>query len=103
MGIYDSTDTKAVVHLHAPYTEAVSCLVGGLDVPPGSEFYGRIAYHDWRGVSDDESECQEIVAAIQRVPNCVALIARTHGAFTWGSSIQEAAHRHQALEAACKE
>lgn len=101
--VYSAVPANAVIHTHAPYLEAVSCLQGGLKVPADSMFAGRVAYHDWLGFSDDYAECEEIVANIGKVPNCIALICRNHGAFTWGASVEEALQRHVALEAACQE
>lgn len=101
--VYSAMPANAVIHTHAPCLEAVSCIQGGLKVPADSLFSGRVAYHDWLGVSDDYAECEEIVANINKVQNCVALICRNHGAFTWGSSLEEALRRHSALEAACRE
>lgn len=93
----------AVVHTHSPAIEAASCLKAGVVEPPGSEFVGRLAYYDWEGVSDDKDECQRVSAAIRRVPGCVAVIMRNHGAITFGCSVREALNRHVALDAACRE
>jgi ribulose-5-phosphate 4-epimerase/fuculose-1-phosphate aldolase len=92
-----------VIHTHAPAIEAVACTKSGLAEPPGSEFVGRVIYHDWEGVSDDAAECEIIASLMKQVPGCVALIARNHGAFTWGSTPEEALDRHLALDAACRE
>merc|ERR1711933_579767 len=80
-----------------------SCLAEGLMVGPDSEFAGRVAYHDWEGFSDDRDECQRVVASIHRVPGCVALIMRNHGAITWGNGTTEALERHLAFDAACRQ
>lgn len=99
--IYDSTSAKAVVHTHAPGIEAVSCIKGHLNEETASEFAGRVAYHDWQGLSDDHEECKVIGDVLARHPDAIALIARNHGAFTWGNSVEEALDRHVKLEAAC--
>merc|ERR1712159_389467 len=101
--IYSAMPVRAVVHTHAECLEAVSCIQGGLKVSGNSIFAGRIAYHDWIGFSDDYEECEIIIAAISRVPDCLALVCHNHGAFTWGSSVEEAVQRQLELEAACKE
>lgn len=100
--VYNATSARAVVHTHAQALEAVSCIKGGLIEPVGSEFAGRVVYHDWEGISDDHNECHAIEAAISQVPNCNTLFARNHGAFTWGSSVEEAVKLHIALEEACE-
>jgi L-fuculose-phosphate aldolase len=100
--VYAVTSAKAIIHTHAPALEAVSCIKGGLIGPHGSELAGGIAYHAWQGISDDSEECKVIGETIKKVPDCVALIANNHGAFTWGKSVEEAVERHIALESACR-
>jgi ribulose-5-phosphate 4-epimerase/fuculose-1-phosphate aldolase len=102
--IYSGAPTAgSVIHTHTAAIEAVSCTKTGLVEPVGSEFVGRVIYHDWEGVSDDSAECERISSLMKEVPNCIALICRNHGAFTWGSTPEEALSRHLALDAACRE
>lgn len=96
-------EAAAVVHLHTPSVEAVSCLPEGLQAPEGSVFDGRVAYHDWEGISDDPEECPRVVAAIRSVTSCCAVLLRNHGAITWGQSVDEALQRYWQLDAACSD
>lgn len=99
--VYDYTGNKAVVHLHTKAVQAVACLQGGLRVEAGSEFHGRVAYHDWEGISDETDECPRVGKAITAVNDCCVLILRNHGAITFGASVQEAFDRYVKLDAAC--
>jgi len=102
--VYDAVPSAtAVVHTHSEAIEAVSCLKDGLSLTVDSEFMGRVAYHDWEGLSDDKDECPRLVAALNKVPGAIALMMRNHGAITFGSTVEEALRRHLALDAACRE
>eukprot|EP00931_Biecheleriopsis_adriatica_P092985 TRINITY_DN66735_c0_g1_i1.p1 TRINITY_DN66735_c0_g1~~TRINITY_DN66735_c0_g1_i1.p1 ORF type:complete len:408 (+),score=103.02 TRINITY_DN66735_c0_g1_i1:47-1225(+) len=101
--VYNYTDRKAVVHLHTPAVMAVACLKEGLIVGEGSEFDGKVAYHDWEGFSDDYDECPRVGKAIAAINDCKAVLLRNHGAITFGSTVQEAWDLYVSLEAACNE
>lgn len=101
--VFSATDMTTIVHTHSPAIEAVSCLAEGFVPPPNSEFVGKVAYHPWEGISDDPNEGPRLGAAIKAVPGCHTLIARNHGAFTFGKTVEEAVERHLALDAACRE
>lgn len=101
--VFSATDMTTIVHTHSPAIEAVSCLAEGFVSPANSEFVGKVAYHPWEGISDDPQEGPRLAAAIKAVPGCHTLIARNHGAFTFGKSVEEAVERHLALDAACRE
>mmetsp|Transcript_106293 Transcript_106293/g.204469 ORF Transcript_106293/g.204469 Transcript_106293/m.204469 type:complete len:447 (+) Transcript_106293:40-1380(+) len=93
---------QAVVHLHATAVQAVSCLQEGVQLDKGSPLADCVSYHDWEGISDDFDEQQRVVAAIEQVPSCKALILRNHGAITIGSSVEEALQLFWALDTACQ-
>jgi len=99
--VYTYTENKAIVHLHTKAVQAVSCLEEGLRVDAGSEFDGKVAYHDWEGISDDTDECPRVGHAISAVKDCCVLILRNHGAITFGASVTEAYDRYVRLDAAC--
>lgn len=87
-------EALAVAHCHSPAIEAVSCLEEGVMFlsQPSAAFYGRVAYHDWEGISDESAEAPRIVAALRSVerPPARALIMRNHGAITLGRTVGEA-------------
>lgn len=101
--VYSSTSLSAVVHLHTPAVQAVVSLKEGFVPPQGSEFEGRVAYHDWEGISDDADECPRIIATVTAVPGCKTLLMRNHGAITFGSSVRDALDRYWSLDRECRE
>mmetsp|Transcript_143558 Transcript_143558/g.459151 ORF Transcript_143558/g.459151 Transcript_143558/m.459151 type:complete len:507 (-) Transcript_143558:48-1568(-) len=83
-------DVKAVVHLHTPSAVAVSCLEEPFVclAQHGAAFHGRVAFHDWEGISDDADECVRISAAVKGDFN--VLLMRNHGFCAFGASVAEA-------------
>ena len=55
-------DVKAIIHLHSPAAQAVSCLEGGFEclTQDAAPFYGKVATYDWDGISDDAKEGPQI-------------------------------------------
>lgn len=95
-------DVGAIVHHHTCATTSVACLADGLAFPTqdAAAFYGKVAYHDWEGVSDDYDECARIQAALG--PTAHTLIMRNHGAITTGRTVAEAWVRYFYLERICR-
>lgn len=95
-------DVRAVVHLHTRAAVAVSCLADGfccLD-QNSAQFYERIAYHDYQGVSDDAAEQQSIA---NDIGSCASvLVMRNHGFCTVGCSVGEAWVRAWYFEKCCQ-
>ena len=89
-GIYRARpDAKAVMHTHTIAGMAVSSLKCGL-LPltqTATRFYGRIAYHDFRGPERDPSEREALARSIGSRNYC---ILRNHGLLTIGESVAEA-------------
>jgi len=84
-------DIKAIIHLHTPNATSVSCLEAGF-VPMTQDaayFYGKVARHEWDGVSNDASEGPAIQEAIRSVPGCNTLLMDNHGFVCFGSSVRE--------------
>lgn len=101
--VYNSRrDVCAIVHLHTPAVVAVSCLQDEVMLlsQDAAGFYGKIAYHDWQGMSDDFNE-QEIIAR-DFGTTAHTLIMRNHGALTVGRTIGEAWIRMLKLEEICR-
>jgi len=96
------SDVNAIVHLHTSAVRAVSCLKNGLlyvDQNAG-QFYGKVAYHDWEGLSDDYSEKQRIVQSLGKEAH--TLIMRNHGSCCLGESVGQAWVRAWYLEKVCQ-
>jgi ribulose-5-phosphate 4-epimerase/fuculose-1-phosphate aldolase len=89
-----------VMHTHTTSGSAVACLEEGLshDTFYGAQLYGRIAYHEFEGVTVEPEERARMVADIgdKRV-----VILRNHGLLTWGETLEEAFMWLWLLQRAC--
>ena len=94
-------DAGCVLHLHSRASMAVAALADGL-LPLNQismQFYNRIAYHDYEGVSLDIDERPRIAASLGRHN---AMILRNHGTLALGRGVGEAFSRAYYLEKACE-
>lgn len=94
-------DVECVVHLHTDAGMAVAALAEGL-MPLNQismQFYNRVAYHDYEGISLDLDERARIV---QSLGDKHFLILRNHGLLTVGRSVAEAFTRMFYLNRACE-
>jgi ribulose-5-phosphate 4-epimerase/fuculose-1-phosphate aldolase len=89
-----------VMHTHTTTGSAVACLDGGLshDSFYGAQLNGRVAYHDFEGVTVNPDEQARMLASIgdKRV-----VILRNHGLLTWGGTVEEAFVWLWVLQRAC--
>ena len=101
-GIYRARpDAKAVMHTHTIAGMAVSALKCGL-LPltqTATRFFGRIAYHDFRGPERDPAERESLARSIGSRNFC---ILRNHGLLTIGDSVPEAFIAMWGMERACQ-
>ena len=95
-------DVHAIVHHHTPAVVAVACLAEGLQLltQDGAAFLGRVAYHEWEGVSDDYDEKEHIASSLGQ--DAHTLIMRHHGAVTCGKTVAEAWVRYFYLDRMCQ-
>lgn len=94
-------DVECVVHLHTDAGMAVAALECGL-LPLNQismQFYNRVRYHDYEGISLDLDERSRIV---QSLGDAHYLILRNHGLLTVGRSVAEAFTRMFYLNRACE-
>ena len=94
-------DVMAAMHTHTIAGMAVSALKCGL-LPltqTATRFYGRIAYHDFRGPERDPSEREALARSLGPLNTC---ILRNHGLLTTGESVPEAFIAMWGLERACQ-
>lgn len=94
-------ETNAVVHIHPPACVAVSASKDGL-LPISQDalrFYGRLAYHDFEGVTENADERSRIVDDLGDKP---AMLMRNHGATTLGRTIHEAYKLMACLVSSCE-
>ena len=93
-------EAHCVMHTHTTTGMAVSCLKEGLSPHNfyGAMLYGRVAYHDFEGITVDEGERDRLVRDIGDKP---AVILRNHGLLAWGPSVPEAFQMMWTLQRAC--
>ena len=93
-------DAHCVMHTHTTSGLAVACLKSGLshDSFYGAMLHGRVAYHDFEGITVDEDEQARLVASIG---DKQTVILRNHGLLAWGASVPEAFMWLWTLQRAC--
>jgi ribulose-5-phosphate 4-epimerase/fuculose-1-phosphate aldolase len=89
-----------VMHTHTTTGCAVAGLKSGLshDNFYGAMLHGRVAYHDFEGVTVDPAEKERLLRDIGDKP---AVILRNHGLLAWGASIPETFLLLWTLQRAC--
>ena len=95
------SDAHAIIHTHTVSGMAVAAMEEGL-LPlnqTSMEFYNRIAYHDYEGISLDLDERDRLVASLGQ-KKC--LILRNHGLLTVGRTVAEAFYYMYYLNKACE-
>lgn len=93
-------DAHCVMHTHTTAGMAVASLKSGLshDSFYGAMLHGRVAYHDFEGITVDEGEQERMLASIG---DKRYVILRNHGLLGWGSSVAEAFLILWTLQRAC--
>ena len=94
-------DVHCVMHSHAEAGLAVCVLKRGLMpmIHDAMPFYGRLAYHDYEGLSTDTGERERLAASLG---DKMAMILRNHGLLTCGETVAAAFMNMYYLERACK-
>jgi ribulose-5-phosphate 4-epimerase/fuculose-1-phosphate aldolase len=89
-----------VMHTHTTTGMAVACLKEGLSPTNfyAAQLHGKVAYHDFQGITVDEGEQGRLLKSIGGKP---AVILRNHGLLTWGPSLPEAYMMLWTLQRAC--
>ncbi len=89
------------MHTHTTAGTAVATKARGLrhDSFYAAQLYGRVAYHEYEGVSVHLGEQERIVASLGDKP---CLIMRNHGLLTVGPSIAHAFWQMWRLQRACE-
>ena len=94
-------DAHCVLHTHTVAGMAVAAQSDGL-LPvsmPATGFHGRIAYHDYEGPSLELDERERLIT---NLGNKNAMVLRTHGLLTCGSTLEEAFILMFRLQRACE-
>jgi ribulose-5-phosphate 4-epimerase/fuculose-1-phosphate aldolase len=89
-----------VMHTHTTTGMAVACLKEGLSPTNfyAAQLHGRVAYHDFEGITVEEGERERLVKSIGDKP---AVILRNHGLLAWGGSVAQAFLTLWTLQRAC--
>ena len=89
-----------VMHTHTTNGIAVACLEEGLspDNFYGAMLVGKVAYHEFEGITVEPGERERLVRDIGDKP---AVILRNHGLLAWGPSVPEAFLMLWTLQRAC--
>ncbi|MEO8279160.1 MAG: class II aldolase/adducin family protein [Ideonella sp.] len=90
-----------VMHLHSIAGQAVACAESGLlPITQTSMIasYGGVAYHDFEGIAQDDSERDRLVADMGEHE---VMILRNHGTLAIGETVGDAYFRMYYLERAC--
>ncbi len=75
-----------VMHVHTTAGMAVACSQGGLSMSNfyAAQLHGKLAYHDFEGITVHADEGPRLVANIGDRP---AVILRNHGLLAWGATV----------------
>jgi len=94
-------DAHCVMHVHTTPTMAVCCLADGLSYTNfyAAQLYGKVAYHDFEGITVHLEEGQRILASSGGQP---VLLLRNHGPVTIGFSLAQAFSLMWLLQRACE-
>ncbi|MEP6944182.1 MAG: class II aldolase/adducin family protein [Betaproteobacteria bacterium] len=85
--IHDSiAGAHCVMHTHTTAGMAVACSQSGLSMSNfySAQLYGKLAYHDFEGITLHADEGPRLVRAIGDKP---AVILRNHGLLAWGDTV----------------
>lgn len=93
-------DAHCVMHTHTTTGSAVACSAAGLSADNfyGAMLHGRVAYHDFEGITVHADEGPRVVRSIGRAQ---AVILRNHGLLAWGIDLPQALAYLWTLQRAC--
>ena len=94
-------DAHCIAHTHTTAGMAVACKASGLrhDNFNSALLHGRVAYHDFEGVTTDAAEKPRLLASMGQKP---ILILRNHGLLVAAGSVAETFALMATLEKACE-
>jgi ribulose-5-phosphate 4-epimerase/fuculose-1-phosphate aldolase len=94
-------DAHCVMHTHTTAGMAVACSRGGLSMSNfySAQLHGKVAYHDFEGITVHPDEGPRLIANIGGRP---AVILRNHGLLAWAESLPRAFAILWLLNRACE-
>jgi ribulose-5-phosphate 4-epimerase/fuculose-1-phosphate aldolase len=94
-------DAHCVMHVHTTPTQAVCCLRDGLAYTNfyAAQLYGKVAYHDFEGITVHLEEGRRIVESAAGKP---VLLLRNHGPVVIGATVAQAFAMMWLVQRACE-
>ena len=94
-------DAHCVMHTHTTAGMAVACSQAGLSMSNfySAQLHGKVAYHDFEGITVHADEGPRLVANIGSKP---AVILRNHGLLSWAPTLGRAFVTLWTLNRACE-
>lgn len=94
-------DAHCIIHTHTTAGVAVACKDEGLraDNFYGAMLRGKVAYHEFEGVTTDEAEQPRLVASLG---DKHVLVLRNHGLLVVGTHVPDALLTYWTLQRACE-
>lgn len=94
-------DVHCVMHTHTTSVMAVACKESGLrsDNFYSAQLFGRVAYHDFEGVTTRDDEGERLVASLGRQP---LMLLRNHGVLAAAGSLCETFALLWQMQRACE-
>lgn len=93
-------NAHCVMHTHTTAGSAVACSAAGLSTDNfySAMLHGRLAYHEFEGITVHADEGPRVVRSIG---NAQAVILRNHGLLSWGVDLPQALAYLWTLQRAC--
>jgi len=90
-----------VMHTHSTAGLAVACTKGGLSMTNfySAQLYGKVAYHDFEGITVNPAEGPRMLASMAGKP---ILVLRNHGLLAWGETLPQAFAHLWTVQRACE-
>ena len=98
-------DVHCVMHVHTTPTMAVCCLEDGLSYTNfyAAQLYGKVAYHDFEGITVHADEGARILASAGAPHDCKpVLLLRNHGPVVIGQTLAQTFNLMWVLQRACE-
>ena len=94
-------EAHCVMHIHTTAGMAVACSEGGLSMSNfyAAQLHGKLAYHDFEGITVHPDEGPRLIANIGDRP---AVILRNHGLLAWGDTVPRTLGVMWLLNRACE-
>ncbi|XP_051883399.1 gamma-adducin-like isoform X1 [Pristis pectinata] len=94
-------DVRCAIHIHTPAAAAVSTMKCGiLPISQEALIVGTVAYYDYHGSLDEESDRIQLQKCLGTA--CKVLVLRNHGVIALGETIEEAFHYIYNVQLACE-